>query len=178
MAAVNAFANPSFGGADMENLDFQRATREIGLAAKHLRNEGCQSVGVLGMCMGGALAVSSLQHESSIDCGVTCYGVPPSSVSDVSKIEKPLQGHFGKEDNLEGFSDVPAARFLEEQAREHAEVFVYDGVGHAFLNDDPSPFSSFEEREKALGFKPYDERQATLAWKRIIAFLRTHLASQ
>lgn len=30
-----------------------------------------------------------------------------------------------------------------------AELFIYPGVGHAFMNDSPAPYPSFEERQKA-----------------------------
>lgn len=29
------------------------------------------------------------------------------------------------------------------------QLFIYPGVGHAFMNDLPAPFPSFEERQKA-----------------------------
>ena len=56
-----------------------------------------------------------------------------------------------------------------------SEVFVYDGVGHGFLNDTPEPFKSFEEREAAMGHN-YDPKTCELAWERLIAFFKKHLA--
>lgn len=55
------------------------------------------------------------------------------------------------------------------------QVFVYEGVGHAFINDSPAPFESFAAREAALGFPPHDPAVAVAAWERLHAFLRTHL---
>ena len=37
-----------------------------------------------------------------------------------------------------------------EQQLPSAEVFVYPGVVHAFMNEDPAPFKSFEDRKEKL----------------------------
>ena len=56
-----------------------------------------------------------------------------------------------------------------------AEVFVYDGVGHAFMNESPSPFESFDARTQKLGFPAHDPNQAALAWGRLFGFLEANL---
>ena len=40
----------------MNGLDWQRAVQEISECVEYLRREGCEHVGVVGFCMGGALA--------------------------------------------------------------------------------------------------------------------------
>ena len=47
----------------MSNLDFPAAVEEISAAATHLKAEGSSKVGVVGFCMGGALAMGSLPSE-------------------------------------------------------------------------------------------------------------------
>ena len=56
-----------------------------------------------------------------------------------------------------------------------AEFFAYPGVGHAFLNSTPLPFSSFDAREAKQGFPPYSEEQATIAWGRITEFFKKNI---
>ena len=58
-----------------------------------------------------------------------------------------------------------------------AEFFAYPGVGHAFLNSTPLPFSSFEARKEKQGFPPYSEEQATIAWGRITEFFKKNISA-
>ena len=82
----------------------------------------------------------------------------------------PVQGHFGRLDDMAGFADVAAADQLRDSLPNVDAVYVYDDVGHAFMNDSPAPYPSFEARKEALGFVPFDERAATAAWKRLLDF--------
>ena len=79
-------------------------------AATYLKKTGSPKVGCIGYCMGGALSLASIQHAKDISCGVVCYGLPPQAICDPTKVTKPVQGHFGEEDNLEGFSDAKSAK--------------------------------------------------------------------
>ena len=54
-------------------------------------------------------------------------------------------------------------------------MFIYDGVGHAFMNDSPAPYESFEARQAAMGFVPYDGALAGRAWGRMTAFFHKQL---
>ena len=58
-----------------------------------------------------------------------------------------------------------------------AQVFVYEGVGHAFMNDSPAPYESFEARAAAMGFVPFRADVADAAWARTVAFLKRHLGA-
>ena len=98
--------------------------------------------------------------------------------------DKAVQGHFGVLDSLEGFSDAATAKKLEEVLRRagnaQAEVFLYEAVGHAFMNDSPAPYESFEARIAAQGpgFPAYDEKAASLAWERVLGFFSSHLGAE
>jgi carboxymethylenebutenolidase len=163
----------------MGHLDWMAAIAEIKEAAKYLKTaEGCRKVGITGFCMGGALALAGLAHSEDIVAAAPFYGLPKPQLADLSTVRKPVQGHYGAEDKMKGFSDPEAARATEatlKKAGAEAEFFVYPGVGHAFMNDNPAPYNSFEEREAAMGFPAYDETQAALAWERLQAFFAKHL---
>mmetsp|Transcript_7085 Transcript_7085/g.21144 ORF Transcript_7085/g.21144 Transcript_7085/m.21144 type:complete len:95 (-) Transcript_7085:31-315(-) len=77
---------------------------------------------------------------------------------------------------MEGFSDPATGARLEKELT-NAKVFIYEGVGHAFMNPEPAPFSTFEERQEKMGFPAYDMRQADLAWGRLLDFFLEHLAA-
>jgi carboxymethylenebutenolidase len=61
----------------MSGLDFRAATAEVGAAAAYLRASGAPSVGVVGFCMGGALALAAAQH-AGVDAAISFYGIPGS----------------------------------------------------------------------------------------------------
>uniref|UniRef100_A0A7S0SG32 Dienelactone hydrolase domain-containing protein n=1 Tax=Mantoniella antarctica TaxID=81844 RepID=A0A7S0SG32_9CHLO len=162
----------------MGNLDWSKAKGEICEAAKYLKATGAQKVGVVGFCMGGALTLIGAQHSDDVDCAAPFYGTPDRAICQPEKITKPVQGHFGADDNMAGFSDPTAAAQLAENLKAAGgdyEVFSYPGVGHAFMNDLPEPYPDFEARKASQGFPGYDEGQVILAWQRLIAFFDKHL---
>ena len=162
----------------MNSLDWATAVGEICGAAAYLKQEGSPKVGVTGFCMGGALSLLGAVNCADVCCAAPFYGIPRDARVDLSKLSKPVQGHFGKLDTSAGFSDEASALALAEKLKAaggDSEVFVYDGVGHGFLNDTPEPFKSFEEREAAMGHN-YDPKTCELAWERLIAFFKKHLA--
>jgi carboxymethylenebutenolidase len=164
----------------MGALDFQNALDELCQAAQHLKEEeGSARVGILGFCMGGALALGGAAHSADIDCAVSCYGVNAELFETARLARKPVQAHFGSEDAMEGLSDPATARALEAALHAagapSATVHHYERCGHAFLNDSPAPFDSFAAREAALGFAPVQPEQVELAWARIVAFFGAHL---
>eukprot|EP00438_Fugacium_kawagutii_P015083 Skav214574 [mRNA] locus=scaffold57:88320:90406:+ [translate_table: standard] len=147
----------------MGSLDFPNAVKEIQQAASFLKSEGSDKVGITGFCMGGALAMGGLAASAEIACGA------------------PFYGHFGELDAMAGFSDAATGKKLEADLKaggnSDVEVFIYPKVGHAFMNDSPSPFSTFAARMEKMGdgFPPYDAATAELAWSRLFAFFSKHL---
>lgn len=164
----------------MGELDFQKAIEEISIAAQYLRKTGSPRVGVVGFCMGGALALGALAASDDIVAGAPFYGVN-LGLFDTKTLKKPVQGHFGALDAMEGFSDPATGKKLEQEltdaGNKRAKVFIYEGVGHAFMNPEPAPFSTFEERQEKMGFPAYDMGQADLAWGRLLDFFLEHLAA-
>lgn len=166
----------------MSTLDFQNAVREIAQAAAFLKAEGSPAVGVVGFCMGGALTMGALAASKDITCGAPFYGVNYGLFDIPTQlVDKAVQGHFGELDSLEGFADAATGRKLQEDLRaagnRDAELFIYEGVGHAFMNDSPAPYASFEERleKQGAGFPPYDAAKAQLAWGRLLRFFDSNL---
>lgn len=163
---------------NMENLDFPGALQEIRQAAEWLAKEGSTKIGITGFCMGGALTLGGLAVSPLIVCGAPFYGCN-FQLFDAQTLKKPVQGHFGMEDKFEGFSDPATGKKLQADLKaggnKDVKVFFYPKVGHAFMNEDPAPFSSFDERQAKMGFPAYDEDTATHAWGRLLNFLKKHL---
>ncbi|KAK9074059.1 hypothetical protein SSX86_006656 [Deinandra increscens subsp. villosa] len=160
----------------MSGLDWPGAVKDIQASVNWLKANGSQKVGVTGYCMGGALTIASSVLVSGIDAAVAFYGVPPPQLADPAETKVPIQAHFGELDNMVGFSDVKAAKSLEEKLKASGkphEVHVYPGVTHAFMNTSPEGI----ERRKGMGMADENKAAADLAWSRFQAWMNCYLSA-
>ncbi len=118
------------------------------------------NVGVIGFCWGGG-AVNNLAVKSpELKAGVAYYGTQPPA-SDVPKIKAALLLHYaGLDDRINAGIDA-YKKALEENGKKF-EIYVYEGVNHAFNNDTSAA--------------RYDKAAADLAWSRTVEFLKQNLA--
>jgi carboxymethylenebutenolidase len=100
----------------MSGLDWGGAVQDVKAAAAGLKAEGCNKVGVVGFCMGGALSLGCAVKHAEIDACIAFYGWN-DGLADVSTMTKPTQCHFGKLDDIKGFSDAETAAKLEEKLK-------------------------------------------------------------
>jgi carboxymethylenebutenolidase len=150
-------------GQLMTALDTAAAMTEIAAAVAYLKEHprGNGKVGVIGFCMGGALAFAAACHVEGLSAVVPFYGTPPSDKVDYTKVSAPILAHFAKDDQ---WATVAKAEAIKKELETHGKAMqleVYD-AGHAFVND---------TRPDA-----YDEKSAKLAWQRSIDFLKKNLA--
>ena len=165
----------------MGNLDWLKARDELVAAASFMREEGSPRVGTIGFCMGGALSLVGAQWSPDVCCAVAFYGTPGRELCQPETIKKPVQGHFGELDTMEGFSNPMAAQALAVQLQEASskgEVFTYPGVGHAFMNVNPDAPEVKEGVTASTGFPPKDEAVQSLAADRVEKFLLQHLSGE
>jgi carboxymethylenebutenolidase len=121
-----------------------------------------QQVGLVGFCMGGALAlVAANEAPDRVAATVPFYAVFWYGEPDLSQVASPVLMHIGAKDEA-----VPVERVEEVADRVRAagapvSVLVHEGAGHAFMNDG---------RPEA-----YAPEVAAAAWQDTIEFLRDHL---
>ncbi|GER46885.1 dienelactone hydrolase family protein [Striga asiatica] len=158
----------------MDGLDWKGAVKDIEASVNWLKAKGSKKVGVTGFSMGSALAIASSVLVPGVDAVASFYGVPSPELADVTEAKAPVQAHFGQRDIFAGFSDVETAkRFgLEVRVVEH-EVFIYKGVGHAFMNRSPEGI----ERKRRMGINDENaEAVSNLAWLRFRAWMAHYLS--
>ena len=68
--------------------------------SRHLKAQGCQKVGVVGFCMGGALTMAAAALIPEVDAAAPFYGIPSAQLCDVTKIKIPMQCHFAEKDSV------------------------------------------------------------------------------
>jgi len=153
--------DPTEAGRLMTELDKPGAIEEIAGAVRYLtgheRSNG--KVGVMGFCMGGALAFSAAAAIPEIGAAVPFYGIP-SPAPDYARVNAPILAHFAARDQ---WAKASLAQELQQHLQglgKSIELHVYD-ADHAFLNDTRP--------------EVYDGNAARLAWNRTIEFLQQHL---
>lgn len=144
----------------MTGLDWGRAVDEIAGCVRYLRDiEGCDRVGIVGYCMGGALTMLGATLPG-VDAYAAYYGFPPQGAP-VDKITAPGLIFFGEQENFFSIPDAQAFADRQRKAGREAEVVVYKGTGHAFFNDTrPEVFNA---------------EAANDAWRRTLALFGRHL---
>jgi carboxymethylenebutenolidase len=121
---------------------------------------GNGKVGAMGFCWGGGAVNNLAVNEPKLDAGVAYYG-RQAKAEDVSKIQAPLMLHYAGLDH--GINaGIPAYEAALKSAGKSYELYMYEGVNHAFNND--------------TGAARYNKEAADLAWSRTVAFLKKHLA--
>ncbi len=115
--------------------------------------------GCVGFCWGGAMANSLAVNVPSLKAAVAFYGRPPAS-EDVSKIKASVQLHFASLDERVN-AGIPAYEAALKENKIDYELYMYEGVNHAFHND-------------TSGAR-YNEAAAKLAWKRSMDFFDKHV---
>jgi carboxymethylenebutenolidase len=139
----------------------QAAEANLRQAAAFLRQRGAGRLGVVGWCFGGDWALrGGMALGEEVDAVVMYYGEPRTSRAELARLQAPLLGLFGGDDQ-----SIPVAtvRDMESTLRglgKPVEIHVFPGARHAFAN--PSG-------------KRYEPEAAEEAWRLTLEFLETHL---
>jgi len=127
-----------------------------------LRNlpECSGQAGAIGYCLGGKLAYL-MATRSDVNCAVAYYGVGiEAALGEATAILRPLLLHIAEEDQF--VSKEARGEIIEALGRHHCvTLHSYPGVDHAFARTNGAT---------------YDEKAATLAGQRSLAFLKKHLS--
>ncbi len=156
--------SPDTAAKLLMELDGERAEREIAGAGEFLLgHELCSSTkfGVVGFCMGGALAQFSTANNPNVGAGVSFYGGFKQLPIPWESMAAPILLFYGENDK-----GVPASQGAELVARlkalgKSADMVVYPGADHAFFNDTRP--------------QVYNEGAARDAWKRTLDLFRNQL---
>jgi carboxymethylenebutenolidase len=159
-------SDPDTAGRLMLDLELPRAARDLDGAATALLGQTATAggtVGVVGFCMGGQLALFAGTRNRRIGAVVDCYGIHPNVKLDLAGLVAPVLGIFAERD---AFVPPAAARALEAELRaagKRVEFTIFPGVDHAFLNDTRPDV--------------YEAAAAERAWSLMTSFLRAELAA-
>ncbi len=155
--------SPDEAGRMLMELDVARAEREIAAAGESLLGRPectSESYGVVGFCMGGALAQYTATKEAKVGAVVSFYGGFQKVSCDWQGLSAPIMLIYGGKDQ-----GVPAdkgralASDLGALGKE-VQLVIFPENDHAFFNDTG---------------KNFDAESAADAWQRTIAFFETNV---
>ena len=123
------------------------------------RPESNGRTGCVGFCWGGGLANQLAVHDPRLNAAVAYYGQQPKA-EDVPQIKANVMLHYaGLDERID--AGIPAYEAALKAAHISYELFMYEGVNHAF-NNDTSPAR-------------YNAEAAKLAWERTLRLFKKKL---
>lgn len=160
-----AAAEPDEAGKLMMALNIDQAAKDLRGAVSYLISlpeTDTRTVGAIGFCMGGQLALyAATVSPDQVSAVADFYGIHPNVQLNLGALKAAVMGAFAEKD---GFVTPEAARDLEGQLRAHGvttDFKIYPGTDHAFFND---------TRPEA-----YNANAATDAWRRTLRLFAEHI---
>ncbi len=124
------------------------------------RPDSSGKFGCVGFCWGGGMANQLAVMMPGLKAAVAFYGRQPDA-ADVPRIKAAVQLHYASLDERIN-AGIAAYEAALKQSNTRYELYMYEGVNHAFHNDTSAA--------------RYNEAAARLAWERTIQFWRKYLA--
>jgi len=154
-------ADPDQARSLMGKLDSQSTIKNYTAAVKYLKTHSMTTgkVGVIGFCWGGGMANQVAVNSPELIAAVPYYGMQ-AAAEDVPQIKAALLLHYAGLDERVN-AGIPAFEAALKAASVNYQIYMYEGVKHAF-NNDTTP-----ER--------YSKEASELAWQRTISFLKQKL---
>jgi carboxymethylenebutenolidase len=144
----------------MRGVPEDRAKRDLHAAVEFLDsrpNVKKNRIGSIGWCMGGGYSLDVALEEPGLAAAVINYGHLATDTEALKKINAPILGLFGGQDNGIPPDDVRKFEQALKQLGKKVDIKIYEDAGHAFENPNNKD-----------GYRADD---AADAWKRTVAFL-------
>lgn len=145
----------------ISKYDSQSGIHNMNSAISFLSDDySVDKIGSVGWCFGGGQSLNLALNNSDMDATVIYYGSLVTDTEILSAIQWPVLGIFAELDkgiSVETVSDFESA--LNELSVEN-QIFIYDGVDHAFANPSGERFAPEESKD---------------AWTHTISFLESTL---
>jgi carboxymethylenebutenolidase len=155
---------PDMAHEIMRGVPEDRAKRDLHAAFVFLQaqpNVKKDRIGAIGWCMGGGYSLDVALQEPTLAADVINYGHLATDPESLKKINAPILGLFGGQD--QGIPPADVKKFGEtlDKMGKKIDIKIYDNAGHGFENPN-----------NKTGYRPDD---AADAWKRTVAFFAENL---
>jgi carboxymethylenebutenolidase len=156
-------SEPDEAGKLLMSLNMEQAGKDMSGAVDYVvAHSTGDGVGVIGFCMGGALALLlGTFRPDAVKAVIPFYGIVggPMPEPDWSKMTAAVQGHYAENDGMAGPEAVEKLKRELGDRGVTVEMFLYPGTEHAFFNDTRP--------------EVHDPEASALAWQRAVEFLRS-----
>ena len=144
----------------MRGVPEDRAKRDLHAAFEFLQSQSDvrkDRIGAIGWCMGGGYSLDVALQEPTLTADVINYGHLATDTEALRKINAPILGLFGGQD--QGIPPADVKKFADtlNKMGKKIDVKIYDDAGHGFENPN-----------NKAGYRADD---AADAWKRTVSFL-------
>ena len=143
----------------MRGLPEDRALADLEAGFNLLAARGdvdAQRIGSIGWCMGGGYSLALATNEPRLRAAVINYGRLVTAGPKIDAIHAALLGNFAGADRGIAPDDVRAFEAQLKERHKEADIKIYDGKAHAFMNP--------------ANKDGYDAAATNDAWSRIDAF--------
>ncbi len=142
-------------------LDREETLANFVAAVSYLKNHSACTgkVGCVGFCWGGGMSNQLAVHSPDLAAAVAFYG-RQAAAEDVPRIKASLLLQYAELDERIN-AGIPEYEKALKEASVDYQLYIYEGVNHAFHND------TSEAR--------YNQDAAQLAWQRTVSFLKDKL---
>ena len=155
---------PDMAHEIMRGVPEDRAKRDLHAAFEYLASQANvkkDRIGAVGWCMGGGYSLDVALQEPTLAADVINYGHLATDKDALKKINAPILGSFGAQDQGIPPADVKKFEDTLDQLGKKESIKIYDDAGHGFQN--PNNKSGYREADAAD------------AWQRTVAFLAENL---
>jgi len=131
----------------VSNLPQAQVTGDLNAAADYAIKlpSATGKIAVAGFCWGGGQSFHFATTRQDLSAAFVFYGIGPEDTSEIAKINAPVFGFYGGNDNRVS-STVPGTSQLMAAAEKKYEPTIYDGAGHGFMRAGESPTASKENK--------------------------------
>lgn len=157
----------AFGSGDrvrraIAGLPADQVTADLNAVAEYVSKLPAAdgTVSVCGFCWGGSQTFRCATNNKNLKAAFVFYGTGPNSAEDIARIDCPVYGFYGGNDNRVG-ATIPRSKELMEAAGKTYQPVTYDGAGHGFMRQGESP----DGREADVSAR----NEAWQRWKQLLS---------
>jgi carboxymethylenebutenolidase len=127
-------------GRAIQSLPADQITADLNAVAGYAKKlPSCNGkLAVCGFCWGGGQTFRYATNNPDLKAAFSFYGPPPTKEEDVARINCPVYGFYGGDDNRID-SMIPAITELMKKAGKTYEPVTYEGAGHGFMRAGEQP---------------------------------------